>query len=127
MECIFSFFSILAFIIYYSYFRVEKEEECFSSVDKFYDKLPRRSKKSQKYLNKTKDNSVSNQEPKEKRKRVINPLETVVIKNIKELILSSFKEGKDLISVHIQNDGKLIVTSDVILPYIRIKELTYSC
>jgi hypothetical protein len=116
MECIISFFSILAFIIYYSYFRIEKEEECISSVEKFYDKLPRRSKKSQKYMNKSNDNSASNQEPKEKRKRVINPQETIIIKNIKELILTSFKEGKDLISVHIQNDGKLILTSDVFLP-----------
>ena len=126
MECIISFFSILAFIIYYSYFRIEKEEECISSVEKFYDKLPRRSKKSQKYMNKSNDNSASNQEPKEKRKRVINPQETLIIKNIKELILTSFKEGKDLISVHIQNDGKLILTSDVFIPYFRIKESIYS-
>lgn len=113
MECIISFFAILAFIIYYSYFRIEKEEEFFSSNDKFYDKLPRRSKKSQKYTNKAHENAASNQEPKEKRKRVIDPHETIIVKNIKELILTSFKEGKDLISVHIQNDGKLILTSDV--------------
>ena len=114
MEYIIAFFGILAFIIYYSYYRVETHDYEEHSEDGHYDKLPRKSKKSQKNAKKAADSNLSiSQETKEKRKRIINSEETCIIKNVKEIILTSFKEGKDLVNVQIQNEGKLILTSDV--------------
>jgi TRAP-type mannitol/chloroaromatic compound transport system substrate-binding protein len=118
MEFTISFFAILAFIIYYSYFRDEKQVEYQPSVEHFYDKLPRRSKKSLKNLIKNGDASTTAQENKEKRKRTLTSDDTLIIKNVKEIVLTSFKEGKDLLNVQIQHDGRLILTSDVIKLFI---------
>ena len=123
MQYIIIFFSLLAFIIYYSYIRVEREDDQQLTYEGYYDKLPRKSKKSQKNNKKGIDNLLVNQDQKEKKKRVISSEETRIVRNVKELILTSFKEGKDLINVHIQNEGKLILTSDVLsYSLFRIKE-----
>ena len=112
MESILAFFSIFGFIIYYSFFRVERKIEVTPKEEKF-NILPRRSKKSLRKENKFVEVNTTQQEPKEKKKRTLASEETFVIRNVKELVMSSFKEGKDLISVQIQNEGKLILTSDV--------------
>ena len=123
MQYIIIFFSLLAFIIYYSYIRVEREDDQQLTYEGYYDKLPRKSKKSQKNNKKGIDNLLVNQDQKEKKKRVFSSEETRIVRNVKELILTSFKEGKDLINVHIQNEGKLILTSDVLsYSLFRIKE-----
>ena len=114
MEFIILFLLIFIFIIYYSYIRVEKEDDFHPTSDKYSDKLPRKSRKSQKNAQQGGNKILENDaDSKEKKKRIFNPEETTVV-NIKDIIISTFREGKELYNVHICSEGKLILTSDVI-------------
>lgn len=50
-------------------------------------------------------------EVKIKRKLTDNDIPKV--KNVKDLLINSFRDGKDLKNVHIYNEGKIILASDV--------------
>ena len=120
MEFAILFIVILLLIFYNNYLRRENDD--VSEAKPIPVALPKTKKiekvvenKEEKKEKKEKKNEFKFEEVKEiKIKRKLNKDEIILLKNIKEPLFNSFREGKDLKNVHIYNDGKLILASDVI-------------
>ena len=116
MEYAILFILSLLFIIYNRLLRRDPDdyaEKAAISQPKTVKKVEKISTKQQEL--KKDSEKVIPHEPKEvKPKRKLRLEDIPVVKNPKDALLNSFKDGKDMKNVHIYNDGKIILASDVI-------------
>ena len=119
MEFAILFIVILLLIFYNNYLRRENDDVSESKPIPVVQPKPKKvekvvEKKEEKKEKKEMKNDFVFEEVKEiKIKRKLTKEEILISKNPKEAIFNSFREGKDLKNVHIHNDGKLILASDV--------------
>jgi hypothetical protein len=119
MEFAILFIFSIVLIFYFNVLRRESDDTT-EVIPKVLNQ-PKPVKKNEKIIHEKKEEKkkeipVIPQEIKEvKIKRRLIKEEIPTVKNAKDALINTFRDGKDLTNVHVYNEGKIILASDVLL------------